>query len=142
MAKRVRTHRGRFIDLEEIKIKNQESVAVGNMNVNARGDQIDEYGRIVRDRDEISREHNKQFKSNTNARASVISAFEDEDDAPVELTDDPKAIERNTKKTSGNSQSKDNSKSSTSSGSSSNNSATKSTTTSKDSKGTSQTDLD
>lgn len=98
MAKRVRTHRGRFIDLEEIKIKNQEAVAVGNMNVNARGDQIDEYGKVIKSRDAIARDHNRTFKSATNTKASVISAFEDDDDDIVELKDDPKAIERNAKK--------------------------------------------
>lgn len=140
MANKVRTHRGRLIDLDEIKIKNQETVAIGNMNVNARGDQIDEYGRVIRQRDEIARESNKKIKSTTNSRTSVISAFEDEDDSPVELVDDTKAIERNTKKP----QSKDTSSSTNTTNKSTNNSGNSnddksSGTTGKDSKSTSTT---
>lgn len=97
MANKVRTHRGRYVDLDEIKMKNQEAVAIGNMNVNARGDEIDEFGNIVKSRDSVAREKNTLHKTATNARASVISAFEDDDDEMAELKDDPKAIERNKK---------------------------------------------
>jgi len=100
MSNKMRSHRGIMVDMEEIKIKNQEAVAVGNMNVNARGDEIDEYGRVFKSRDQKARENIKARKTSTNSNASVISSFEDEMDDVVEIKDDPKAIEKNSKKAS------------------------------------------
>lgn len=139
MANKVRSHRGRVVDMDEIKIKNQEAVALGNMNVNARGDTIDEYGRITKSRDEVARDNIKKQAHSATTKASIISSFEDDDEV-VELRDDPKAIERNTKKASTQTSQAKPTASNTSSGSSGSNSKTKDS--GKPSSGTSQTDLD
>jgi hypothetical protein len=41
--------RGKTIDMSTLATKNEKTRAVGNMNVNARGDVIDPHGKIVRD---------------------------------------------------------------------------------------------
>jgi hypothetical protein len=48
-----RTARGRLVDMESIRLKNELVPAVGNMKVNARGDQLGPGGRIVKSREQI-----------------------------------------------------------------------------------------
>jgi predicted amidohydrolase len=45
--KLVKTARGLEIDMGAIELKNEHVRAVGNMNVNARGDTIDSTGQII-----------------------------------------------------------------------------------------------
>jgi len=48
MTKKVyRTARGKTVDLGALQIQNEETRAVGNMKVNARGDRIDADGNVV-----------------------------------------------------------------------------------------------
>lgn len=42
-----RTAQGKMIDMTALAAKNQKTRAVGNMKVNARGDTIDSFGRVV-----------------------------------------------------------------------------------------------
>lgn len=92
MAKK-RTFKGRMVDMTEIARKGQETQALGNMNVNARGDEIDSNGNILKSRDKVVREKNANY-SKTSTNASVISSFEDDNDEMVELTDDPKVANK------------------------------------------------
>jgi hypothetical protein len=46
MAK-YRTAQGKVVDMSQLAAKNERTRAVGNMNVNARGDTIDGQGRII-----------------------------------------------------------------------------------------------
>jgi predicted DNA-binding protein (UPF0251 family) len=46
MAK-YRTAQGKVVDMSQLVAKNEKTRAVGNMNVNARGDTIDGQGRII-----------------------------------------------------------------------------------------------
>jgi hypothetical protein len=58
MAKKAyRTASGRLVDMDTLALKNEMTIAVGNMNVNARGDQLAEGGKIVKTREEIMSEH-------------------------------------------------------------------------------------
>jgi len=43
-----RTAMGKSVDMSAILAKNEKTRAVGNMNVNARGDTIDAHGRIIK----------------------------------------------------------------------------------------------
>ena len=43
-----RTMQGRMIDIEKLRAANEDIRAVGNMNVNARGDVIGPNGQIVK----------------------------------------------------------------------------------------------
>jgi hypothetical protein len=57
MAKVYRTAQGRSLDIEKIRLKNETAQAIGNMNVNARGDQLGSGGKIVKKREELVAEH-------------------------------------------------------------------------------------
>lgn len=51
-----KTMQGRVIDFDSLRLSNELTPAVGNMKVNARGDEIAPNGQIVRTRDEIAEE--------------------------------------------------------------------------------------
>jgi hypothetical protein len=52
MKKQYVTAMGKAIDFEALKIANEETIAVGNMKVNARGDQLGPGGSVERSRSE------------------------------------------------------------------------------------------
>lgn len=60
MAKTYRTAQGHQLNMDKLRLQNEFQQSVGNMNVNARGDEIDSHGNIIRTRNEIMREHYKQ----------------------------------------------------------------------------------
>lgn len=47
MKKVYKTAKGRPIDIEALKLKNDSAVALGNMKVNARGDKLGKGGKII-----------------------------------------------------------------------------------------------
>jgi hypothetical protein len=53
MSKIYKTARGQAIDIDKIKLSNEESIAVGNMKVNARGDLLADNGQVAVGRNEI-----------------------------------------------------------------------------------------
>ena len=54
MAKReYKTAGGKSIDFDTLSLKGEETIAVGNMNVNARGDKLGTGGEIVKPREEV-----------------------------------------------------------------------------------------
>lgn len=71
-SKVYRTAQGKSIDLGTIKLQNEHVRAVGNMNVNARGDKLDQNNRVVETK---PRQIQKQ-----NARTTNVS------DAPVQTS--------------------------------------------------------
>jgi len=52
MAKSYRTMRGRDINMDELILKQEKTIAVGNMNVNAAGDLIGPGGKIIQTKSE------------------------------------------------------------------------------------------
>lgn len=71
MAKNVyRTAMGQLIDMDNLRLMNERQPAVGNMNVNARGDEIAPDGSIVNPRNKKMKEHYTQptVKYNPNKR--------------------------------------------------------------------------
>ena len=63
MSKRIyATANGKRINIDAIVAQNEESLAVGNMKVNARGDELGPGGRIERTRDKIMADY---YKLNT-----------------------------------------------------------------------------
>ena len=57
MGKVYRSMRGKEVDMEKLALKNELQPAVGNMKVNARGDEIGPGGKIVRTREEILKDY-------------------------------------------------------------------------------------
>ena len=54
MAKReYKTASGKRVDFDTLMIKGEETIAVGNMGVNARGDKLGEGGQVVQKREEV-----------------------------------------------------------------------------------------
>jgi len=64
MAKIYRTLQGRQVDIDKLRQKNELMPAVGNMKVNARGDELGPGGKIVRTREQIMAEY---YENNPNA---------------------------------------------------------------------------
>jgi hypothetical protein len=62
--------RGKQIDMEQLNLKNETLIAVGNMKVNARGDQIGPGGKIVKTREEILKDY---YKNNPRAVQEEIT---------------------------------------------------------------------
>ena len=52
-----RTAQGKNVDMSQLAARNEKVRAVGNMNVNARGDIIDSHNRVIKD-------NNKRVKNN------------------------------------------------------------------------------
>jgi len=64
--KTYRTAQGRVVDLGAMIAQNETVRAVGNMNVNARGDIIDNQGRVLSTRGEqVNRNLNRQTNANS-----------------------------------------------------------------------------
>lgn len=53
MGRTYRTMQGRQIDMDKLRSQNELTPAVGNMKVNARGDEIGQGGKITRTREQV-----------------------------------------------------------------------------------------
>jgi len=60
-----KTMQGKTIDFDSLRLSNELAPAVGNMKVNARGDEILPNGTIVKTRDEIFSEDTKKEIKNS-----------------------------------------------------------------------------
>jgi protein involved in temperature-dependent protein secretion len=70
MTKKVyRTAQGRIVDFGALEVQNEHVRAVGNMNVNARGDKLDADGNIISTR---SQQVNRNLDRNTNTAPGPI----------------------------------------------------------------------
>jgi|TARA_B110000967_G_C18617323_1_gene427011 hypothetical protein len=56
----VKSMRGKEVDMEKLNLRNEETPAVGNAKVNARGDELGAGGAIVRTREEVLADYYKQ----------------------------------------------------------------------------------
>lgn len=54
-----RTMQGREVDMDQLLQKNETVPAVGNVRMNARGDELGEGGKVVRTREEIVAQYYK-----------------------------------------------------------------------------------
>jgi hypothetical protein len=64
MGKIYTSVRGKEIDMEKLSLRHETEPAVGNIKVNARGDEIGQGGQIVRTREEILADY---YKNNPRA---------------------------------------------------------------------------
>ena len=62
MTKAYRSAQGKFIDMDRLRLSNEETIAIGNMKVSARGDELGFGGEVVLTRNEIM---NDYYKLNT-----------------------------------------------------------------------------
>jgi hypothetical protein len=61
MGKVYRSAQGKIVDVDALRLRNEETIAVGNMKVNARGDELGPGGMVVKTRNELMDEY---YKSN------------------------------------------------------------------------------
>jgi hypothetical protein len=54
-----RTAHGKTVDIDKLRLVNEKTIAVGNMKVNARGDQLGQGGKIIATRNQVM---NQQYK--------------------------------------------------------------------------------
>jgi hypothetical protein len=60
MPKTYKTAQGKILDMDKLRLLHEREIAVGNMNVNARGDVIDQYGNIVKKKNDIIKDKYNQ----------------------------------------------------------------------------------
>jgi len=60
---------GKQIDMEKLQMRNELLPAIGNMKVNARGDELGAGGKIVRTREQILQDY---YKNNPRAVADEV----------------------------------------------------------------------
>lgn len=72
---KMRSLKGKVVDFAYYIENHAETPALGNAMLNARGDQLDEKGRIVKTRQEISQEYHRSTKS---VKQVSIKALDDE----------------------------------------------------------------
>jgi hypothetical protein len=59
MGKTYTSVRGKEIDMEKLSLRHETTPAVGNIRVNARGDELGPGGKIIRTRDQILADYHK-----------------------------------------------------------------------------------
>ena len=60
MGRSYTSMRGKEIDMEKMGLRFEKTPAVGNMKVNARGDEIGEGGKIIRTREQVLQDYYAQ----------------------------------------------------------------------------------
>jgi hypothetical protein len=70
--KQHRSMRGKIVDMDLLRKKNELTPAIGNARVNARGDQLGPGGKIVKKREEMVREY---YERNPNAVRDETGQF-------------------------------------------------------------------
>ena len=85
--KTYKTMRGRSIDMEMLRKKNELTPAVGNAKVNARGDELGPGGKIVRKREDIVNEYYKSTQAVPAEAPAPKTRTKPEADNPVPKTE-------------------------------------------------------
>jgi hypothetical protein len=77
MSKIYRSALGRSIDIDQLRLSNEETIAVGNMKVNARGDELGAGGQVVRTRNQIMNDYYRLNTPTVGMTAPPVVAEED-----------------------------------------------------------------
>lgn len=75
MRNNYRTAMGKSLDIDQLRLSNEEVIAVGNMKVNARGDELGPGGEVIRSRNQVM---NDYYKLNTPVVAATQNNAVDE----------------------------------------------------------------
>ena len=65
MGRSYTSMQGKEIDMDKLMLRNELTPAIGNMKVNARGDELGPGGKIVRTKEEILQDYYEQNNRNT-----------------------------------------------------------------------------
>jgi len=74
MGKQHKTALGKFVDMDNLRLINEETIAIGNMRVNARGDELGPGGAIVKTRNQVMDEY---YRLNTPTPVDTTPVVED-----------------------------------------------------------------
>jgi hypothetical protein len=84
MGKVYRSAQGKMVDVDALRLRNEETIAVGNMKVNARGDELGPGGVVVKTRNELMDDYYKSnavyTKETSGSNADKTSRPQAEDD--------------------------------------------------------------
>lgn len=90
-----RTAQGKLVDLGRLQLQNENTRAVGNMGVNARGDKVDSMNRAIDKKPaQVQRQYNRQTTANPEsqtvpkAKARVAKPVADIPPPPEDFQDD------------------------------------------------------
>lgn len=91
-----KTAMGKAVDMSSLSAQHEKTRAVGNMNVNARGDIVDSHNRVIQDNTKrVTATYNNSvsdYLTPSTPTPSVTKISELTPDEPVELTDDEKEL--------------------------------------------------
>lgn len=90
MGKVYRSMQGRMVDMEKMMNQNELAPAIGNISVNARGDELGPGGKIIRKREEIMADY---YENNPKAIPEKKSPVRTKNDS----NSDPSPIQTNKK---------------------------------------------
>ena len=93
MGKTYKTAQGRSIDFEKIRLQNELTPAIGNMRVNARGDQLGPGGKIVKNRDEVLRDYYDEHPQAAPDEQATIEQPVEKVTEPVQTKAQKKSVE-------------------------------------------------
>tara|TARA_X000000368_G_scaffold414925_1_gene405690 strand:- start:241 stop:633 length:393 start_codon:yes stop_codon:yes gene_type:complete len=88
--KQYRTMQGKNVDMDLLRQRNELTPAVGNVRVNARGDELGPGGKIVRKREEVLRDYYEDNVPATEFETPVQSAKVEADEAPAVQVEEQK----------------------------------------------------
>jgi|TARA_R110002153_G_scaffold89514_1_gene219076 hypothetical protein len=71
--KMYRTMQGRMVDIDQLRAANESVQAVGNMNVNARGDILGANGQVVTPKSQVIKKYYEQPKGKASEGPSAIT---------------------------------------------------------------------
>lgn len=95
MGKVYRTMQGREIDLEKLMARNELMPAIGNANMNTRGDEIDKTGKIKRSREQIMSDY---YEKNPKAIKEKVRVTEEVEEFPAEENENLRGQHENKRK--------------------------------------------
>ena len=78
MASRHKTSRGVIVDIDQVRLANEDTIAIGNAKTNARGDQLGSGGKVVKTKAQVMQEYH-------NLNTDIV-----EHDEPVGTSSKPK----------------------------------------------------
>lgn len=96
MSKIYRTAKGNYVNMDELRSANETKVAAGNMNINARGDELGSGGHIVRnvaERARAAQQNTKQTKTNVSLKPTITQSEKNLVEESVEAIEDNKPQE-------------------------------------------------
>jgi hypothetical protein len=96
MSKTYKTAQGKLIDMQALRLQNEQVRAVGNMGVNARGDRLDSQNRVIeRKVDKSGKRYESQIGNVTDEPVAESSKKSTKEPltAPEPVTQDPFATQ-------------------------------------------------